>query len=92
MSHLTLLYVAKVRGSGRCGHGGAGDGEGADEFWGYVQINFYPGFVAEEGKADVKAVADHVEHVANVTGSRRQLSHSFPLFPFTRPFLLSFSF
>lgn len=46
--------------------------EGWDELIGCgLQINFYPGFVADEGKADVKAVADHVEHVANVTGSRK---------------------
>ncbi|EIM79965.1 uncharacterized protein STEHIDRAFT_87915 [Stereum hirsutum FP-91666 SS1] len=50
---------------------GVDRGEGRGAVDGVVMINFYPGFVAEEGKADVKAVADHVEHVANVTGSRK---------------------
>lgn len=34
-----------------------------------MQVNFYPGFVsADPDSADVKAVADHVDHIANVTG------------------------
>ena len=32
------------------------------------QVNFAPYFVADEGKADVGAVANHVEHIARVTG------------------------
>ncbi|KAI0075372.1 hypothetical protein K474DRAFT_1664328 [Panus rudis PR-1116 ss-1] len=35
---------------------------------GVVMVNFAPFFVAPEGKADVKAVADHVEHIGNVIG------------------------
>jgi membrane dipeptidase len=32
------------------------------------QVNFAPFFVADEGKADVNAVANHVEHIAKVAG------------------------
>ncbi|TFK92082.1 hypothetical protein K466DRAFT_481304 [Polyporus arcularius HHB13444] len=35
-----------------------------------VMVNFAPFFVAEPGKADVKAVADHVDHIAKVAGKR----------------------
>lgn len=32
------------------------------------QVNFAPYFVADEGKADVNAVANHVEHIAKIAG------------------------
>ncbi|KAI8998616.1 membrane dipeptidase-domain-containing protein [Trametes punicea] len=35
-----------------------------------VMVNFAPYFVAEEGKADVEAVADHVEHIGKVAGKK----------------------
>lgn len=43
-----------------------GLGEGQTD--GVVMINFAPYFVADEGKADVNAVANHVEHIAKVAG------------------------
>lgn len=36
-----------------------------------AQVNFAPDFVAEAGKADVKAVADHVDHIAKVAGRKQ---------------------
>lgn len=33
-----------------------------------LQVNFAPQFVADEGKADVQAVANHINHIANITG------------------------
>ena len=36
-----------------------------------TKVNFAPQFVADEGKADVSAVADHVEHIANITGKKQ---------------------
>ncbi|KAI0709261.1 membrane dipeptidase-domain-containing protein [Earliella scabrosa] len=33
-----------------------------------VMVNFAPFFVADPGKADIKAVADHVDHIAKVAG------------------------
>ncbi|KZT08456.1 uncharacterized protein LAESUDRAFT_649280 [Laetiporus sulphureus 93-53] len=33
-----------------------------------VMVNFAPQFVAKDGEADVGAVADHVEHIANISG------------------------
>lgn len=35
-----------------------------------VMINFAPIFVATPGNATVQAVADHVEHIANITGKK----------------------
>ncbi|KAF8230218.1 hypothetical protein L208DRAFT_1283261 [Tricholoma matsutake] len=35
-----------------------------------VMVNFAPDFVAAPGKADVKAVADHVEHIATISGKQ----------------------
>ncbi|KAI0336561.1 hypothetical protein GY45DRAFT_1315961 [Cubamyces sp. BRFM 1775] len=35
-----------------------------------VMVNFAPFFVAKPGKADVKAVADHVEHIAKIAGKK----------------------
>jgi len=35
-----------------------------------VMVNFAPVFVAPPGKADVKAVADHVEHIAKIAGKQ----------------------
>lgn len=32
------------------------------------QVNFATQFVADEGKADVQAVANHIDHIANITG------------------------
>ncbi|KAI0258173.1 membrane dipeptidase-domain-containing protein [Gloeopeniophorella convolvens] len=44
-----------------------GFGEGQRD--GVIMVNFYPRFVSEDpGDADVGTVADHVEHIANVTG------------------------
>ncbi|EIM79960.1 uncharacterized protein STEHIDRAFT_68867 [Stereum hirsutum FP-91666 SS1] len=48
-----------------------GEGEGKKDA--VVMINFSPGFVAAPGEANVKKVADHVERVANATGSRRHV-------------------
>ncbi|CDO69503.1 hypothetical protein BN946_scf184785.g8 [Trametes cinnabarina] len=35
-----------------------------------VMVNFAPFFVAKPGEADVKAVADHIEHIAKVAGKK----------------------
>jgi len=35
-----------------------------------VMVNFSPGFVAKPGKADVAAVADHVDHIALIAGKQ----------------------
>jgi hypothetical protein len=35
------------------------------------QVNFAPFFVADPGLATVETVADHVEHIANVTGKKQ---------------------
>ncbi|KAH9832292.1 membrane dipeptidase-domain-containing protein [Rhodofomes roseus] len=35
---------------------------------GVIMVNFAPQFVADEGKANVQVVADHVDHIANITG------------------------
>ncbi|KAH7920684.1 hypothetical protein BV22DRAFT_1122623 [Leucogyrophana mollusca] len=43
-----------------------GTGEGQKDA--VVMVNFSPDFVAEKGKASIKTVADHVEHIANVAG------------------------
>ena len=37
-------------------------------------INFSPTFVADKGKADLQAVADHVEHVAAVAGKKQYVN------------------
>ena len=36
-------------------------------------MNFAPYFVAPEGKATVKVVADHVEHIAKVAGKKQSV-------------------
>jgi membrane dipeptidase len=33
-----------------------------------MKVNFSPDFVAPPGKANVRAVADHIEHIAGVAG------------------------
>ncbi|KAI0930695.1 hypothetical protein AcV5_007341 [Taiwanofungus camphoratus] len=33
-----------------------------------IMVNFAAGFVAAPGKADIQAVADHIEHIANIAG------------------------
>ncbi|KZT65952.1 hypothetical protein DAEQUDRAFT_730871 [Daedalea quercina L-15889] len=33
-----------------------------------IMVNFAPQFVADEGKANVQAVANHIDHIANITG------------------------
>jgi membrane dipeptidase len=38
---------------------------------GVVMVNFAPFFVAEEGKATVKKVADHVDMIASVAGKKQ---------------------
>ncbi|KAH9163928.1 membrane dipeptidase-domain-containing protein [Lactarius sanguifluus] len=44
-------------------------GTGPGQLDGVVMVNFHPGFVsADPDRADVKAVADHVDHIASVTG------------------------
>ncbi|KAI0296526.1 membrane dipeptidase-domain-containing protein [Multifurca ochricompacta] len=44
-------------------------GTGVGQRDGVVMVNFYPRFVsADPEEADVKTVADHVEHIASVTG------------------------
>ncbi|KAI0790876.1 membrane dipeptidase-domain-containing protein [Abortiporus biennis] len=35
-----------------------------------VMVNFAPVFVAPQGEANVSAVADHIDHIANVTGKQ----------------------
>ncbi|KAI6026414.1 renal dipeptidase family, partial [Pisolithus microcarpus] len=45
-----------------------GTGEGQKD--GIIMVNFAPAFVAPEGEADVKRVADHVEHIARVVGKQ----------------------
>ncbi|KZT38049.1 hypothetical protein SISSUDRAFT_1021994 [Sistotremastrum suecicum HHB10207 ss-3] len=37
---------------------------------GLIMVNFAPQFVAAEGFANVQRVADHIDHIANVTGKR----------------------
>jgi membrane dipeptidase len=37
-------------------------------FW---QVNFVPFFLAPPGKATVAVVADHIEHIAKVTGKQQ---------------------
>jgi len=34
----------------------------------FTQVNFAPQFVADPGNATVEGVADHIEHIANVSG------------------------
>lgn len=43
-----------------------GAGEGRKD--GVVMVNFVPDFIAIPGNASVTVVADHIEHIANVTG------------------------
>ncbi|KAI0319593.1 renal dipeptidase family [Amylostereum chailletii] len=46
-------------------------GEGKGKVDGVVMVNFYPLFVSDdEDAADVKAVADHVDHIAGVIGKK----------------------
>jgi membrane dipeptidase len=45
-----------------------GQGEGKKDA--VVMVNFAPFFVADPGLATVETVADHVEHIANVTGKK----------------------
>jgi membrane dipeptidase len=35
------------------------------------KVNFSPTFVADDGEADVSAVADHIEHIARVAGKKQ---------------------
>lgn len=35
---------------------------------GYVGVNFYPFFLSEDGKADVKRVAEHIDHICQLGG------------------------
>ncbi|PPQ98387.1 hypothetical protein CVT24_004066 [Panaeolus cyanescens] len=43
-------------------------GRGPDKTDAVVMVNFAPFFVADPGRATVKAVADHVDHIAAVAG------------------------
>ncbi|THG99277.1 hypothetical protein EW026_g3041 [Hermanssonia centrifuga] len=45
-----------------------GRGEGKKDA--VVMVNFAPDFVADPGKADLSAVADHVEHIAAIAGRK----------------------
>ncbi|KAF9231912.1 membrane dipeptidase-domain-containing protein [Melanogaster broomeanus] len=45
-----------------------GTGEGQKD--GVVMVNFAPYFVAPNGEANVKTVADHVEHIAKISGKK----------------------
>jgi membrane dipeptidase len=36
-----------------------------------AQVNFCGPFIAADGEADIKAVADHVEHIAKVAGMKQ---------------------
>ena len=36
-----------------------------------VMVNFSPYFVANPGEADVKIVADHIEHIAGIAGKKQ---------------------
>lgn len=38
------------------------------------QVNFAPQFVADDGKATVEAVADHVDHIASVIGKQQSVA------------------
>lgn len=42
-----------------------------------IQVNFYPGFLSvDPDEADVKAVADHIDHIARVAGRAQYASPS----------------
>jgi len=45
-----------------------GSGDGQKD--GVVMVNFVPKFLALPGKANIEAVADHVEHIAKVAGKQ----------------------
>ncbi|KAF7298126.1 Dipeptidase [Mycena chlorophos] len=45
-------------------------GNGRHQTDAVIMINFAPQFVADDGKADIAAVADHVEHIARKTGKK----------------------
>ena len=38
-----------------------------------TKVNFSPGFVSPPGKANVHAVADHVEHIASIAGKQQYI-------------------
>lgn len=46
-------------------------GTGPDKKDAVVHVNFAPYFVAAPGRADVKAVADHIDWIGNVAGRRQ---------------------
>lgn len=37
---------------------------------GYVGVNFYPFFLSNDGKADVKRVAEHIDHICQLGGEK----------------------
>ena len=37
---------------------------------GYVGVNFYPAFLSENGSADAERVAEHIDHICQMGGSR----------------------
>ncbi len=37
---------------------------------GYVGVNFYPYFLSDDGKADVKRVAEHIDHICQMGGEK----------------------
>lgn len=39
------------------------------QYGGYVGVNFYPHFLAEDGKATVRTVAEHIDYICQMGGS-----------------------
>lgn len=52
-------------------------GTGANQTDAVVMVNFAPDFVADPGLATVEVVADHVEHIAAVSGKKQCVISSF---------------
>jgi membrane dipeptidase len=46
-------------------------GTGPEKKDAVVHVNFAPYFVAAPGRADVKAVADHIDWIGNVAGRQQ---------------------
>lgn len=39
------------------------------QYGGYVGVNFYPAFLSEDGQADVRTVAEHIDYICQLGGS-----------------------
>lgn len=39
------------------------------QYGGYVGVNFYPAFLSEDGRADVRTVAEHIDYICQLGGS-----------------------